>query len=338
MNMLSKLFALGGALTIALTGFAQAPAQGEAGKAVSPPPIIVPAVRVNHATHAMMLATAHAGSRLVAVGDHGVVLLSDDDGATYRQAREVPIDVPLTSVSFTDDRQGWAVGHWGAVLHTADGGETWRLLRSDTQQDRPLFAVHFFDARHGVAAGLWSLVLVTEDGGAHWNSVKLEAPEGAKRADLNLLGLFTDPQGHLYAPAEHGMVLRSDDQGQHWRYLNTGYAGSFWTGVATSSGGLIVAGLRGSMYRSVDAGQHWERIDTHSKSSITALAAEGDRIVGVGLDGLVLRSQDAGASVATEVRNERTSLTALALGKSGRPILFSDRGVVAGSSGGAPTR
>ena len=40
-----------------------------------------PAVATPAATKAMMLATARAGKRIVAVGDHGVVLLSDDDGA-----------------------------------------------------------------------------------------------------------------------------------------------------------------------------------------------------------------------------------------------------------------
>lgn len=38
------------------------------------------------------------------------------------------------------------------------------------------------------------------------------ASRKAKRADLNLMGLFADNHGSLYATAEHGQVLRSDDQ------------------------------------------------------------------------------------------------------------------------------
>ena len=215
-------------------------------------PVLTPAAIVSHATQATMLAGVRAGSRIVAVGDHGVVLLSDDGGRTHRQAKAVPVDVALTSVSFVDDRQGWAVGHWGVILRTADGGETWTLQRSDIRTDRPLFAVNFVDARRGVAVGLWSLVLVTADGGAHWQEVTMPVPEGAKKADLNLLALFADARGRIFAAAEKGMVLRSDDEGLHWSYLSTGYKGSLWTSVATADGTLVVEGLQGSLYRSGD--------------------------------------------------------------------------------------
>lgn len=296
-------------------------------------PQIAPAQLVRHASQAMLLASAHAGSRLVAVGEHGVVLLSDDGGKTHRQARSVPVDITLTSVSFADDRQGWAVGHAGAILHTADGGETWTLQRKDLQNDRPLFAVHFFDPRHGVAVGLWSLVLTTEDGGATWQTVEMPVPEGARKADLNLMSLFADAKGRLFAAAEKGTVLRSDDQGRHWTYLHTGYQGSFWTGAALADGTLLAAGMRGALYRSTDDGQSWQRVDTHSQSSITALAASGRQVVGVGLDGLMLRSQDGGASFETENRPDRLGLTSVALGPQARAVVYSRQGPVA--AGGA---
>jgi photosystem II stability/assembly factor-like uncharacterized protein len=291
-------------------------------------PVSVPAVRVAHATQAMMLAAVRAGARIVAVGDRGVVLLSDDGGRTHRQARSVPLDVTLTSVSFVDERLGWAVGHWGAVLRTEDGGETWSRQRVDTQHDRPLFAVRFFDANNGVAVGLWSLVLVTTDGGRSWQTVEMPRPDGARKADLNLFGLFADGRGRLFAAGEKGVVLRSDDRGRHWTYLHTGYGGSFWTGLVASDGALLAAGLRGSLYRSTDEGRSWTRVETRSKSSITALARVGDDIVGVGLDGLVLRSSDGGASFKSDVRSDHVSLTALAANASGQPVLYSRQGAV----------
>ncbi len=295
-------------------------------------PHISAARQVPYAAQAMVLASALAGSRLVAVGDHGVVLLSDDGGRTHRQARSVPVDVTLTSVAFSDVRNGWAAGHAGVILHTADGGETWTLQRKDLQEDRPLFAVHFFDAAHGVAVGLWSLVLTTDVGGATWRKVDLAPPEGARKADLNLLGLFTDARGRLFAAAEKGNVLRSDDQGRSWTYLPTGYQGSFWTGAATPDGTLLAAGLRGSLYRSGDDGRTWQRVETHSQSSITALQARGSTVVGAGLDGLVLRSADSGASFATEVRPDRLALTSVVAG-AGTPdrpdVFYSRQGPVA---------
>ncbi|MDO2103075.1 hypothetical protein Q2454_25840, partial [Escherichia coli] len=75
------------------------------------------------------------------------------------------------------------------------------------------------------------MVLTTEDGGKTWTEQPLQAPPGAKRADLNLMGLFADNHGTLYATAEHGQVLRSGDQGNNWRYLDTGYEGTLWSGA-----------------------------------------------------------------------------------------------------------
>lgn len=312
----------------ALAASVPAAAQPAQGNGAPAEPVATPAARIGHASQAAMLAAARAGERIVAVGEHGVVLLSDDGGKTHRQAKAVPVDVTLTSVTFIDSKLGWAAGHWGVVLHTADGGETWVRQRVDTGQDRPLFAVTFFDANTGVAVGLWSLVLVTGDGGETWQTVEMPVPEGAKKADLNLFSLFVDGRGRVFAAGEKGIVLRSDDQGRRWTYLATGYKGSFWSGLAMADGTIVVAGLRGSLYRSTDDGRSWTRGDLQSKSSITALARVEGGIVGVGLDGLVLRSSDGGASFKADVRGDRAALTALAVNGAGQPVLYSRRGVV----------
>lgn len=304
-----------------VSAWSQAPADGL-------PATLIPAQRVAHAARAEMLGIAVAGQRLVAVGDHGVVLLSDDAGATWRQAASVPVDAKLNATSIVDDKHGWAVGHRGVILHTQDGGNTWALQRMAAQEDRPLFAVHFFDARRGVAVGLWSLVLLTDDGGTTWREQTVAPPPGAKRADLNLLGLFADGKGRLFAVAEKGMVLVSDDQGHAWRYMETGYKGSFWTGAATPDGALLVAGLRGSLYRSVDDGKSWERVETGGKASITGIAATDGRVLVVGLDGLVLRSKDNAASFETAMRPDRLGLTAAALLPGAREVLLSRDGPV----------
>lgn len=299
-----------------------------------------PAARVAHASTAAMLGSARAGQRLVAVGDHGVVLLSDDEGASWRQAQAVPVRSVLTAVSFADAKQGWAVGHWGVILHTADGGETWTLQRRDVAQDRPLFAVLALDPTHVVAVGLWSLVLTSDNGGQAWQTQALDAPPSAdgsagKHADLNLFSLFSDAQGHVYAAGERGMVLRSADQGRHWTYLPTGYKGSFWTGASPAPGVLVVAGLRGSIYRSTDGGARWARVDGKVGSSLTAAAADAGALVLVGLDGAMLRSPDGGATFSLDGQAGRPDLTTVQLLKGGRALALSRSGVLPAATGAA---
>uniref|UniRef100_UPI00036A9E88 WD40/YVTN/BNR-like repeat-containing protein n=1 Tax=Pseudomonas putida TaxID=303 RepID=UPI00036A9E88 len=86
-----------------------------------------PALQGPQALRAVLQDVARADARLVAVGERGVVLLSDDNGATWRQATAVPVSVSLTAVQFIDARNGWAVGHAGVVLHSQDGGEHWSV-------------------------------------------------------------------------------------------------------------------------------------------------------------------------------------------------------------------
>jgi len=289
----------------------------------------VPAVQSSIATQATMLDAVWAGERVVAVGDHGIVLLSDDQGKNFRQAGSVPVSTPLTGVSFVDSKRGWAVGHWGAILVTADGGESWNIQRLSSEEDRPLFAVHFFNAQQGVAVGLWAQVLMTEDGGLTWKDQPLQAPPGSKKADLNLLGLFADRQGRLYASGEQGKVLRSDDHGKSWKYLSTGYEGTLWCGAVLADGSLLLGGQRGTLLQGSAEGRDFHRVPTQSKGSVTSVAVSGSNVLVGGLDGLILTSRDGGRSFKESQSTEGGSLTAVLLSPEGSPVLFSRRGVVA---------
>jgi photosystem II stability/assembly factor-like uncharacterized protein len=79
------------------------------------------------------------GSHLWVVGRPGsVVLHSSDDGTTW----EVLITgqpLPLNGVFFADEHRGWAVGEFGSILATADGGKTWTVQRRGGQRAAVLF-------------------------------------------------------------------------------------------------------------------------------------------------------------------------------------------------------
>ncbi|MCK2086804.1 YCF48-related protein [Thauera aromatica] len=316
-----------GALSLlaAPAAFAQDAAGGSAaGSAAFAPRAAEPSP---FAERTMILAAAHAGERIVTVGDRGVVLLSDDRGRTWRQSSGVPANAMLTAVSFADARHGWAVGHWGTILHTADGGETWRVQRVDTAEDRPLFSVHFSDPQNGIAVGLWALMLRTRDGGRSWEEVELPAPPGETRADANLMRIFQSPRGDLFIAGERGSVLRSTDGGETWSWHPTGYRGTFWSGTALDDGTLIVAGLRGSIYRSADHGDSWQSTGGATRSSITDLAQLDDRVRAVGLDGVSLESRDRGRTFTARQREDRLGLTAV-LAIDGKALIFSRNGVL----------
>lgn len=273
-----------------------------------------------------IMAATRAGNRIVAVGDYGGVLLSDD-GKAFRQAKTVPTRSVLTSVCFIDAQHGWAAGHDGTVLATGDGGETWAVLREELGKERALMAVWFENAQHGLAVGQFGLALETDDGGKTWKERHLV--DNRDDGERHLMALFAAPQGLLFAAAESGGVFRSTDNGRSWALVQTENKGSFWAGQALKDGSLLLVGLRGHVFRSTDQGQHWAEVASGTQQSLTAVAQLPDgQVQAVGMSGAVLTSADNGASFSAKLREDRVNLTALVPG-AGAPLLFSLGGLVA---------
>lgn len=312
-------------LTLLVLCGVQALAQA-ATSAVKPALEIRAADTRSEAAKSLMLAAAVAGKRIIAVGERATVLLSDDGGVHYRQAKQVPVSRTLTGVAFVNERQGWAVGHGGVVLNTTDGGEHWTVQRSDMSADQPLLDVHFMDDQHGVAVGLWSLILYTQDGGKTWVKGDPPATDGARRFDLNLYHLFAGAPGELFASAEKGKLLRSTDAGLSWAVIDTGYKGSLWSGILARDGALLVGGLRGTILRSEDQGKTWQNLKTDSTSSVTGLSQLPDgRIVGAALDGVSLESKD-GRSFTVKRSPEGDAFTWVGSTADGQVVLMSRNG------------
>lgn len=276
-----------------------------------------PAVQSPKALGAAMLAVDRAGSRLVAVGERGTVLLSDDHGSTWRQAAS-PVRITLTALHFADERAGWAVGHQGVILHTQDGGEHWsvqldgvraaqlieeaardgderrqRTARRFVEEgpDKPFFDVAFADARHGVAVGAYNLAFRTANGGSTWTPIDLSEVNPKAR---HLYAVRTAP-GQVFIAGEQGLLLKSDGTEARFEALASPYKGSFFGLLRTRSGALIAHGLRGHAFRSNDGGQKWEPLTTGTPATLTASAESADgAVVLLGQAGDLLRSGDGG--------------------------------------------
>lgn len=281
-------------------------------------PTMGPATHLGGSAYAPMLAAAKAGDRVVAVGDHGVILLSDD-GAQFHQATLVPVRSLLTSVQFVDAKKGFAGGHDGVVLGTTDGGETWTLLHSTPGVEKPILSLHFDSAEYGLAVGLYGWAIETSDGGRTWT----ERHIGVEDSDRHLFHLFTSPKGTWLIAGEAGTVFRSADSGKTWQVLNTGDQGSLWHGAALADGTLLVCGMRGHIYMSVDDGQSWRPVVSGTTQSLTSIAQMPDGTVLItGMAGVVLHSKDRGATFAITQREQAEPLTEV-LANGAKPLLLS---------------
>jgi photosystem II stability/assembly factor-like uncharacterized protein len=184
-------------------------------RASTPPPADTlgqdgPAEPAPLAVKSLLLSLAPAGDqRLVACGERGHILLSDDQGATWRQV-PVPTRATLNAVHFADARHGFAVGHLGTILRTADGGETWQKLPSGRERAAVLLDVLALSPNDAIAVGAYGLYLRTRDAGATWTR---EEPQ-TEQYHFNRIARTSD--GALFLVGEAGTILRSLDGGASW--------------------------------------------------------------------------------------------------------------------------
>jgi photosystem II stability/assembly factor-like uncharacterized protein len=269
-----------------------------------------PALMVKAPQRAVLIAAALAGERIVAVGERGIVALSDDRGASWRQA-PCPVSITLTMVRFADARHGVAVGHGGTVLTSSDAGATW-TVRLDGRRvaqlakeaatnpeatkeaerliadgpDKPFLDVLIWDEKRLLAVGAYGLAFHSIDGGATWKAwmARLPNPKAlhwyvARRAGKTLL-----------LAGEQGLVARSDDGGESFAAVSSPYKGSWFTGALQDDGSLLLAGLRGNVWRSANLGDTWTQVASPVPASITASA--------MGADGTLLMASQAGIVMA----------------------------------------
>jgi photosystem II stability/assembly factor-like uncharacterized protein len=271
---------------------------------------------------------ARAGERVIAVGQRGHIVFSDDAGKHWQQAA-VPVSADLTAVNFPTTTQGWAVGNDGVVLHSSDAGATWHKQLDGLQigallvehysalasaepgneqwplrvaegqrlteqgADKPLLDVWFANDKVGYVVGVFNLILRTDDGGQSWAPFqdRTDNPQGFH---LNAIASTGDA---LYIAGEQGLLLKWDDNAQRFAAVPTPYQGSFF-GVLGKPGEVLVYGLRGNVLRSTDGGLNWTALETGLHVSITAglIDAHGNyRLFTQG--GQMLVSQGTGAQM-----------------------------------------
>ena len=306
--------------------------------AAAPASDIVYSVESAKASKSLMLDVVHAGKRLVAVGDRGHILYSDDQGATWTQAK-VPTRQLLTSVYFVDDKHGWAVGHDAQILASEDGGVTWTKQFEDLKRESPLLDVWFQDVNSGFAVGAYGALLATTDGGKNWEDVS-DRLDNEDQYHLNAIAAVKD--SGLFIVGEQGSMFRSADWGLTWEKLEGPYEGSLFGVIGTAQANTLLAyGLRGNLFRSTDFGTTWEPIELQAARGALEFGLSGatllddGSIVIVGNGGSVIRSNDDGETFSVFNRPDRISVSAVTAAGNGNLILAGQGGVRVTSPTGA---
>ena len=207
----------------------------------------------------------------------------------------------LFAVHFTRAGQGWIVGRFGLILHSADGGKNWQPQQSGT--DKALTAVSFADGRHGFAVGAGGTVLTTVDGGRTWQ----RQDSGSKE---HLLAVHALNVERAFVVGAFGTILSTQDGGKRWRkheinwekllprlvrdsgYMEPNLNTLHFVGPNTG----WIGGEFGSLLYSGDGGETWNarRYDSALPQILSLAFANEQTGWAVGQKGTFLMTRDAG--------------------------------------------
>jgi len=249
-----------------------------------------------------------AGPRLVAVGERGHVLLSDDQGKAWRQAKAVPTRTLLTAVYASSPSQLWAAGHGGVLLRSDDAGEHWQAVAAPSEAGDVWLSLRVEAAGPAMVVGGFGAALRSSDGGATWQRTTLLEGEAGEK---HLNKLFVSAAGTWLVAAEGGTLLRSSDQGQHWQAHASPYKGSLWGGAEVGPAGqsvLLACGMRGNWVRSKDDGLSWTAQQIAGAGSLTSVATFQGQVALVGVDGTLAVGRADAAQFQLMPLQDRASL------------------------------
>lgn len=258
-----------------------------------------PSQRSPSAARAPLTDVQVLGEQLVMVGESGHILLRNADGGVSQA--QVPVDLLLTAVHFADANNGWAVGHDGVILHSSDGGRSWRKQLDGRDISRLMLAwsnaeVARLEAASAAAPDDPALVDALDNGLFAQDDAKAGSESGPSRP---LLDVWFRNAEEGWAVGAYGMIVHTTDGGKTWAYvpgLDNPERLHLNSVLGLADGRLLVAGEGGRVHLSTDGGQHWQPNRQLTQASLYQLMQlQNGQVLVLGFGGSLFASQDPGA-------------------------------------------
>ncbi len=242
---------------------------------------------------------ALAGGHRWAVGAGGVILVSQNEGASWTpQTSGTTSD--LRGVAFADATHGWAVGAGGMILATSDGGTTWAPQASGSTLD--LSGVACSGANTAWAVGAGGTILATTDGGTTW------APRTSGTVqDLRTVASAGGSNGAAVGAA--GTIVTTADGGATWTIRTSGSSRDLAAVTFGDTSQAWAVGAGGTILRTADGGATWTAQTATTANDLAAVAFGDPRHGAVaGSGGTILTTKDGGIIDSSAPRTTTTGL------------------------------
>ena len=193
---------------------------------------------------------------VVTVGQYGVIMKSEDAGATWEY---IPSGTTqsLYDLYFFNNQHGIAVGDSGKLLWTNDGGNKWEI--DSLSIKIMLLGVEFYDSLHGMIVGDSGYIFLTQNGGNSWDLV-------ASQTKNILFDIAYSDSLNAIAVGEMGVITQTTDGGESWSIINNNSTGTLYDIDFYQSNGVIVGykvgpNRSGIILTSLDKGKVWQEAD-----------------------------------------------------------------------------
>jgi photosystem II stability/assembly factor-like uncharacterized protein len=198
---------------------------------------------------------------------------------------------PFLDVWFADAQHGWAVGAYGMIYRTDNGGLQWRLAISGIEN---LEGYHYYSIERAdddtlFLAGEAGILYRSDNGGETWERLPLDY-------DGSLFGVLALDAERVICFGLRGNIFLSEDRGESWESVTPVDSPglSFYGGERVRGKNVVLVGAGGVMASSTD-GRAFQA-DTHSaRNTFSSVTAAGEDLVLVGMGGVVRIAASRGA-------------------------------------------
>lgn len=190
------------------------------------------------------------GEHKIIVGQRGTVLVGGADGKwTPGQSGT---ENRLLNVGVNSSGLAIAVGEFGTILRSKDGGKTWEqrpvdwaAFRDDGYEPH-IYAVDVQDNGRILIGAEFAYLITSDDGG--------ETFQLAHKGEKSVFAMHMLADGTGYAVGQEGLAMKTTDNGATWTELDTKSNANLFGVWASSQGEIVATGMR-ALLRSSDGGQ-----------------------------------------------------------------------------------
>lgn len=238
-------------------------------------------------TNLALLGVHTDATRTLAVGQTGTIFLKAAGGQWEKATSGT--EKRLFSVDSNAEGLAVAVGEFGAIQLSEDGGKTWNSLTLDWMQigtdggaEPHLYGVEIGSDGAVSVVGEFGLVLRSPDRGRSW-SVQ-------SKATASLFSIQIQDDGKGFAVGQDGYAVKTTDNGKTWVCIDLG-SKAILNGVNASADGRVVVTAMREMIVSKDGGNTWVAVDNPEVTTAwyVGVASSDTDVVAVGQAGRIIR-------------------------------------------------